>query len=140
MGTEEERESLDIIKTLEKLPKNLVEYSVSVRTTAETDTEEKNGQREHMEVIVKEEEEGEETEEILLELNNQENEKYEDSLGYIKTSGVFICNVCGKISKKVEHAKDHVETHRTDKTFNCEHCKESYKTKASLKQHMSKYC
>ena len=137
--TAEERECLDIIKTLEKLPKNLVEYSVSVRTTTDTDTEENIEQRKHMEVVVKDEE-GEETEEILLELTNQENEKYEDSPGYIKANGIFICNVCGKMTKKVEHAKDHAETHRTDKTFTCEHCNESYKTKASLKQHVSKYC
>ena len=58
----------------------------------------------------------------------------------MKTSGVYICNVCGKITNSVSHAKDHAVTHKTAKAYTCEHCKKSFKTKDSLKSHLTKYC
>ena len=47
------------------------------------------------------------------------------------------CNLCGKISKQMGHAKDHLESQHFPSEYPCQYCDKICKSKINLANHMS---
>ena len=48
------------------------------------------------------------------------------------------CIVCGKVSKKISHARSHVETHIEGLSYPCNKCGTIRRTSDGLRSHISK--
>ena len=50
-----------------------------------------------------------------------------------------MCSLCGKVSRDLYNAKDHLEAKHfpSESGYNCEFCGKTYKSKGSLTSHVS---
>ena len=51
--------------------------------------------------------------------------------------GSYSCNICGKTSGKISHAKNHIETHLEGLSFNCPMCEKTFRSRNTLCWHKS---
>ena len=49
------------------------------------------------------------------------------------------CIPCGKISRDMTQAREHAETHIDGLNFPCQHCDKSFRSRQTLRSHISKY-
>ena len=54
---------------------------------------------------------------------------------FIKTEGGNMCNFCQKISRKVNHIKEHIETHIKGMSFICNVCENVTRTRNGFRKH-----
>ena len=52
--------------------------------------------------------------------------------------GTYSCKVCGKNSgRKIQHCRNHIETHLEGLSFNCPLCEKTFRSRPSLAMHKS---
>ena len=51
-------------------------------------------------------------------------------------NGVYSCGYCGKVGdKKIDHMRNHIETHMEGLSFSCQSCDKTFRSRESLRKH-----